>query len=69
MEQTIVFVYAKDGIIKALPLIKASSDHSVLVDNGWTHTHTIDACIWMESIHNNKNNKHILNQVNGLSVR
>jgi len=47
-----VFIYTKDGKIKALTLDQANSQHNDLIADGYTHTMSIDACLWIEYLHN-----------------
>ena len=64
MEQ-IVFIYAKEGEIKVLGLENSIANKESLIKEGWKHTQTIDACMWIEYIHNNCN--HIVREVKSLS--
>ena len=48
----VVFVYAKDNKIKVLGLEDAKNLNDTLKSVGWKHTETIDACAWMEYLHN-----------------
>ena len=51
-----VFVYAKDKKIKVLGIEEAKiSQHDLILD-GWEHTATMDACMWIEYIHNTSRN-------------
>ena len=46
----IVFVYSKNGIIKVLDLDKSISN--TLLQQGWTHTATLDPCAYIEYLCN-----------------
>jgi hypothetical protein len=48
---TIVFIYARDGKIKALPM-EPATDHLRLLHDGWSHTTTLDACTFIEYLCN-----------------
>jgi len=45
-----VFVYSKNGIIKVLGLNEAISN--TLLQEGWVHTATLDACAYIEYLCN-----------------
>ena len=49
---TPLFIYAKKGKIKALPLVEAKGQGEALIKEGWKHTHTLDACKFLEYLHN-----------------
>jgi len=46
----IVFVYEKNGTIKVLDLNEAISN--TLLQEGWVHTATLDACAYIEYLCN-----------------
>ena len=48
METAIVFVYKKDNETKVLNHDKALKSHANLIINDWSHTETIDACLFVE---------------------
>ena len=50
MTQTFVFIYAKEGKIKALSL--EDVDTNQLKSDGWVHTTTLDVCRFIEYLHN-----------------
>ena len=60
-----IFVYAKDNIIKCLDLQESLKSGRNLVNDGWTHTHTLDACAFLEYIHNQKTD--IVKEIKSLS--
>jgi hypothetical protein len=51
MENTI-FIYAKDGKVKALNIEDAKAQAESLIKDGWKHTATINPCIWIEYLCN-----------------
>ena len=51
MENTI-FIYAKDGKIKALNIEDASEKGQWYLSDGWKHTATLDPCTWIEYLCN-----------------
>ena len=65
MEKEFIFIYAKGHEIQALTLTESNKQHQKLYDNGWTHTNTLDACSWVEFLHNRCDS--IANEVKSLS--
>lgn len=61
-----VFVYAKDGVVKALNIDGSREHHKKLLDEGYVHTATIDACKYIDFIANCQEDKEILSTVKGL---
>lgn len=59
-----VFIYAKEGKIKALNLENAKQRHSKFIRQGWQLTHTLDACKYLEFLHNDC--KNIDNEIKSL---
>jgi hypothetical protein len=45
---TTVFAYYKNGDYKCLELTDSLKNHDRLIENGWKHTATINAAIWLE---------------------
>ena len=52
MKQLFVFIYAKGKKIKALSLEDSKTLRDTLLKDGWKHTQTLDACIWIQHLHN-----------------
>lgn len=52
MFEPIIFIYAKDGKIKVLSHGDALYGHSRLIGEGWTHTATVNPCLFLENLHN-----------------
>lgn len=50
MTQTFIFIYAREGKIKALSLEDTPSSEDNL--DGWVHTATLDVCKYLEYLHN-----------------
>ena len=61
------FIYAKDDIIKALTIEQSQSEHDNLIEDGYTHTTTIDACLWIEYLHNTCKSK--IKEIKSLSKK
>lgn len=55
-EQVFVFVYAKGPKIKVLGLEDSKKYHEELKIDGWKHTHTLDACMYLQFLHNSCDN-------------
>ncbi len=66
MRRIYIFIYAKKGKIKALNIEDAKPIHEKLINDGWLHTQTLDACLFLQYIHNDC--KDIINEVKGLST-
>ena len=62
-----VFVYSKNDMIKVIGLEDATESHNDLINNGWVHTQTIDACKWIEFLHNSCNEYKIFNEIESIS--
>lgn len=61
-----VFVYAKDGVVKVLNLAESQRQQQKLLDEGYVHTATLDACRYIVYIANCQDDKEILSTVKGL---
>lgn len=64
---TFVFVYAKDKKIKVLGLEDSKNQEPGLLAEGWKHTQTINACAWLENLHNECTYSAILDEIISLS--
>ena len=64
--QLFVFVYAKDGVVKALSIEESRNQHTKLLDDGYVHTATLEACIFINYIANCQDDAEILSVVKGL---
>lgn len=65
-ERVFVFIYEKDGKIQAYGLKDATEIHDKLKSEGWNHKHTIDACCWLEYMHNRCDVSDYQNEVESL---
>ncbi len=52
MNNATVFIYAKEGKIKVLSTEDARTHDEMLKRNEWVHTATINACKFIEYLHN-----------------
>ena len=52
MEEVIIFVYAKDGKIKVLGIDSVLRLEEELLKDGWVHTQTLNACVFLQYLHN-----------------
>jgi hypothetical protein len=50
--ENIIFIYAKDGKVKAFNLEDAKAQAESLLSDGWKHTATLDSCTWIEYLCN-----------------
>jgi len=67
MEQVFVFIYAKDKEIKVLNIEEAKRLNDSLISEGWKHTHTLDACGWIQYLHNDCEDVDLFDEVKSLS--
>jgi hypothetical protein len=51
-EQVFVLVYAKGPRIKVLGIEDSVKYDKELREDGWKHTHTLDACMYLQFLHN-----------------
>lgn len=65
MENVFVFVYAKGYEIKVLNMEESKSLDAELKSSGWKHTATLDACTFLQYLHNDCDN--IRKEVKNLS--
>ena len=56
MEQVFIFIYAKGYEIKVLNIEESKRLDAELKSDGWKHTQTLDACIFIQYLHNNCDN-------------
>lgn len=66
MEQLFVFVFAKDGKIEALNIEDAKRLQNELVKNGWVHTKTLDACAYIQYLHNDCEEVDLIDEIKSL---
>jgi hypothetical protein len=48
----IVFIYIKDGKIQVLDIDTAKAQNEEMLKNGWEHASTLNACVFLEYLHN-----------------
>ena len=65
MEEVFIFIYAKDGKIKALNINESKRLDSKLKDDGWKHTTTLNASTYIQYLHNECRN--IIVEIKALS--
>ena len=69
MGQTFVFVYAKDGKIKALNIDEAKRLQDELTKDGWMHTQTLNACVYIQYLHNDCEAVDLIDEMQSLTKR
>ncbi len=69
MEQAFVFIYAKDGKIKAITLEDSLRFQDRLLKGGWVHTQTMDACRYLQYLHNECSDSDLIKDIRGLKER
>lgn len=52
MEKVFIFIYAKENEIKALNIEESKRLNDFLIKEGWKHTQTLDACVWIQYLCN-----------------
>lgn len=67
MEQVFVFIYAKDKEIKVLNIEESKRLNDSLISEGWKHTHTLEACGWIQYLHNDCEDVDLFDEVKSLS--
>lgn len=67
--ENLVFIYHKDGKIKVLDLKSSKEQHIELISDNWTHTQTINTCVWIEYLFNVADECDVLEEIRSLSVR
>ena len=67
MEQVFVFIYAKGKEIKALSIEESKRLNDSLIKEGWKHSQTLDACVWIQFLHNDCEDVDLFDEVNSLS--
>jgi hypothetical protein len=63
-----IFIYAKDGKIKALTHSQALEKENKLKDDAWSHTATLDVTTFLQYLHNDCEKEDLLNEVKSLST-
>ncbi len=51
------FIYKKENTIKVLTLDEIKKQEEQLLRDGWVHTSTLDACMFIEYIYNEYSSK------------
>ena len=67
--ETIVLVYAKDSEIKVFSIENSKLLHNKLISEGWVHTQTLDACIFIEYLHNHCDETDLIEEVYSLTSK
>lgn len=65
--QAFVFIYAKDKEIKALNIEDSKRLNDSLIKDGWKHTQTLDACVWIQYLYNDCEDVDLFDEVKSLS--
>lgn len=65
MKESFVFIYTKKGKIKCLSLDESIKQHSKLLESGWTHTRTIDACMYIMGLYEHEPSD-LINEIKAL---
>jgi hypothetical protein len=66
-DRPFVFVYAKGGRVKALSHQQSIDEEKALKADGWTHTATLNAALWIEHLCQYEHNRsRMINQLKGI---
>lgn len=69
MTNSILFIYSKNGNLKALKFDEAiHDDHEKLLENGWKHTNTIDSATFLQDLLKDSNPSKILKKIKMLHL-
>ncbi len=69
MNQSFVIVYAKNGKIKALNIEESIRLQDELIKDGWVHTESLDACCYIQYLHNDCEEVDLIDKIKSLSKR
>ena len=67
MKQVFVFIYAKGKEIKVLNIKESKRLNDSLIKEGWKHTQTLEACVWIQFLHNDCALVDLFDEVKSLS--
>ena len=65
--RAIVYVFAKDNEIMVLDTTNARALHAHLIEGGWKHTQTIDACLYIKNLYNKRCEIDLVQELNDLT--
>jgi hypothetical protein len=66
---SIVFVYLKDGKIKTLDIGHGKPDHEKMIIDGWKHTETVNASVFIEQLFNDVPDSELRKSVQSLAIK
>ena len=66
MEKLFVFVFTKDRKIKALNTEDNKRLRYELIKDGWVHTQILDACAYIEYLHNDCKEVNLIDEIKSL---
>jgi len=69
MNEVFVFIYAKGQEIKALNIKESERLNSKLLNEGWVHTNTLEACAYIEYLHNRSEDDDLIEEIRSLNRR
>lgn len=70
MSESILFIYSKNGNLKALKFDEnCKEEHDKLLNVGWTHTNTIDSSIFLQDLLKDSNPKEIVKKIKRLNLK
>ena len=69
MNELFVFIYAKGKEIKALNIEDSKRLGLSLINEGWIHTQTLEACVYIQYLHNNCEEVDLIEEIRSLTKR
>lgn len=69
MADSIVFVYFKNGRIRALDSDTNKSEHEEMLSAGWRHTATVNAAVFIEQLFNEIPDEELKKTIKSLSIK
>ena len=69
MNEGFVFIYAKGIEIKALNIEKSQILNLKLLNEGWVHTQTLNACVYIQYLHNDCEEDSLIEEIRSLVKR
>jgi hypothetical protein len=66
MSEVFVFVYSNDNKIKSLSLEDSRNQDAQLKKDGWKHTATLNACVFISELFNNVPDSELRNSIKSI---
>lgn len=63
----ILLVYYKDGVVKTLDTGSDKTEHDKMIADGWIHTATLNAGVFVEQLYNEVPDEELRNTIKSLT--